>query len=65
MERLYKNNNFGLNHLPERKLHQHGRLFDGKQVPTSARGKNERRLQNPVYKQAELLLGRWLHKPWE
>jgi len=34
-------------------------------IPTSGRGKKQRRLQNRVYKRGELLLCRWFHKPWE
>ena len=37
---------------------EHGRRFDGKQVPTSGRGKKERILQNRVYKHGKLLLSR-------
>ena len=44
---------------------EHGRRFDDKQVPTSGRGKKKRRLKNRVYKQGELLLCHWMHKPWE
>jgi len=57
----YNKEGLGLIHLTEKKT----RPNDGKQVPTSGREKRERRLQNRVYKHGELLLSRWLHKPWE
>jgi len=39
-------------------LTEHGRRFDGTQVPASGREKKKRTLQNGVYKHGELLLCR-------